>query len=377
MEYRQYRNTDMKTSLLGLGCMRFPTKDRMIDYEAAEKIIDYAYSHGINYFDSAYNYGVEGDSEKTSGKILSKYPRDSYYITTKLPPTKTDSPEMIEATVKEQLERWGISYFDFYFLHNLSKDSIEAFIQPHVIETLIDLKNRGLIRGIGFSSHADPETLERFLKHHPWDLAQMQFNYFDWTYQDAKGQYELFEKYNVPIVVMEPVRGGRLSSITPEADAMLKDYNPNASVSSWGIRFAAGFPQMQVVLSGMNTMEQIIENVDTISNFKPLDDKELELVMKAADMLREQALIPCTGCDYCMATCPEQLSIPTFMSISNNYKLSPSFFQLLSIKALPEEKRPSACIACGECVTKCPQDIAIPDRLRDLAESFANAKFPG
>ena len=377
MEYRQYRNTDLKTSLLGLGCMRFPTKDRMIDFEAAEKIIDYAYTHGINYFDSAYNYGVDGDSEKTSGKILSKYPRDSYFIATKLPPTKTESPEMIEATLKEQLSRWNVSYFDFYLMHNLSKDSIETFIQPHVIETLVEMKNRGLIRGIGFSSHADPETLERFLKHHKWDIAQMQFNYFDWTYQDAKGQYELFEKYDVPVVVMEPVRGGRLSSITPEADAMLKEHNPNASISSWGIRFAAGFPQIQVVLSGMNAMEQIVDNVETISNFKPLDNEEQALVMKAADMLKEQALIPCTSCNYCTATCPAQLDIPMFMSTCNNYKLSPSFFRLLDLKSLPEEKLPSACIDCRVCVSKCPQDIEIPDRIHELAEIFANTTFPG
>ena len=377
MEYRQYRDTELKTSLLGLGCMRFPTKDRMIDYEAAEKIIDYAYANGINYFDSAYNYGMDGDSERTSGKALSKYPRESYNIATKLPPTKMDSPETIREAFNEQLERWGVEYFDFYLMHNLSSGTIDTFSQPHVIATLLELKAEGKLRKIGFSSHADPETLERFLKHYKWDFAQMQFNYFDWTYQNAKRQYELFEEYGVPIMVMEPVRGGKLSSVTPEADAMLKEYNPEASISSWALRYAAGFPNVQVVLSGMSAMEQIIDNVGTISNFKPLNDEEHELVMKAAEMLKDQALIPCTKCEYCVATCPSELNIPYLLGIFNNYKLGPSFFQLLGIKGLPEDKRPSACVACGVCTEKCPQNIEIPEVLAEFAEIFKNTKFPG
>ena len=373
MEYRNYKNTDVKTSLLGLGCMRLPRTGRghEIDYEKAEEIIDYAYNNGINYYDSAYVYNG-GESEKVMGKALSKYPRESYMLATKLPNIRMSSPEVIREAFAEQCERCCTDYIDFYLMHNLNEGSFETFMQPHVIETLLELKAEGKIKRLGFSSHAELETLRKFVEYGAgrFDFAQIQLNYLDWEYQDAKGQYELLTENGIPVVVMEPVRGGRLASITPEADKMLQDFAPGKSIASWGIRYAASLPNIQVVLSGMSNMEQIIDNVETISNFQPVSEEEIRLLTTAGNMLLGLTQVPCTACRYCVDDCPSSLQIPDLLAIYNSWNLSKSFFDLMPIIEGPEEERPDQCVACRECVGHCPQNIEIPDALEALAKAL-------
>ena len=371
MEYRQYKDTGIKTSLLGMGCMRLPSAGPGfgIDFEKSQEIIDYAYQHGVNYFDSAYVYN-NGESEKVMGKVLSKYPRDTYMLATKLPNMRCSSRDEVLSIFNEQLERLGTDYIDFYLCHNLSKNSYAAFTEPHVVSTLLELKAEGKIRHLGFSSHADLETLEKFLGHNAWDFAQMQLNYLDWDgNQNARRQYEILTEHNVPVMVMEPVRGGRLASINEEADKMMKEYAPERSIASWAIRFAASLPNVQVVLSGMTTMDHVIDNVATMSPFVPVNEQEKKILEKAVEMLLSQVQVPCTQCRYCVDDCPAELNIPELIAIFNEYSISKHFMSLMALRELPEEKQPDKCQVCRECVNRCPQEIEIPDVLEKLAEA--------
>lgn len=376
MIYKQHKDSDTKTSLLGLGCMRFPVlHGNTIDFDAAEEIIDYAYEHGINYYDSAYVYN-NGDSERTIGKALKKYPRESFMLATKLPGWKCTDKQAVLDTFQEQLDRCQVDYFDFYLCHDVNERSIGVYLQDFLIPTLEDFKRQGKIRKLGFSSHGNPETLKRFASIREWDFAQIQLNYLDWDYQDAKQQYEILTELGIPVIVMEPVRGGRLASLCPEADALFKEYAPDKSIASWALRFAAGHENIQVVLSGMSTMEQIIDNVVTISEFEPLSGKELEIIGKAVQMLKEKTLIPCTACRYCCEECPVQLNIPELLDGFNAYKLAPHPMSLTPILGLPEEEKPGSCIACGQCMNRCPQNIAIPDLLAELDDILQKAPPP-
>ncbi|MCL2343024.1 MAG: aldo/keto reductase [Firmicutes bacterium] len=373
MQYRDFKD-GLRTSLLGLGCMRFPTTtEGKIDVPKAEEIIDLCYAGGVNYFDTAYLYHG-GESEPVIGKALSKYPRDSYFLATKLPPWKVKCEQDVYDIFQDQLNRCGVDHFDFYLFHSLEPNSYKVYETGWVLPALERFREEGKIRYLGFSIHAKPELVEKFLDSYGgWDFAQMQLNYFDWDYLDAKTLYALLRTRNIPIVVMEPVRGGRLAALCPEADALLKAAAPKRSVASWAMRWAAGLPGVQTVLSGMSSAEQARDNLQTMSDFSPLSDPEREVLAEAVALLKSKIVIPCTKCNYCDG-CPVGLDTPGLLETLNDYRVAESDWELQDALALPEEQWPKNCISCNACTEKCPQAIDIPAAMAELAEHLAVAK---
>ncbi len=365
---RGYRNTGAMPSLLGFGCMRLPrlrADSQEIDAARAQSLIDYAYAHGVNYYDTAYMYH-DGLSEAFIGQALRKYPRDSYFLADKMPAWKMTEEAQVDRIFQEQLQRCGVEYFDFYLCHGMDHANLEKFQKFHVFEYLERQKAAGRIRRLGFSFHDTPAVLETILNLRDWDFAQIQLNYLDWTAQDARGQYELLASHGIPVVVMEPVRGGALATLCPEAAEVLRAVHPEASLASWALRFAASQPGVMTVLSGMSDEAQVRDNVETFLRFQPLDAAEQAALKKAKDLYQAHLTIPCTGCRYCM-DCPSGVDIPLMFRLYNAYLLSKREAPYLQqYHALPEEQRATACIACGRCATHCPQHIAIPDRMKEI-----------
>jgi len=341
-----------------------------IDVSAVQEMVDYAYSHGVNYFDTAYGYHG-GKSEPTIGAALKKYPRDSFFLASKMPCWCVEKTSDIERIFNEQLERCQVDYFDFYLCHALSAEHWKMYSQFPILPFLDKMRAQGKIRRLGFSFHDSPQVLSRILDQHDWEFVQIQLNYLDWDAQDAKGQYEVIEKHGIPCIVMEPVRGGALASLCPEADAAFKEAAPDRSVASWAIRFAASLPNVMTVLSGMSNMAQMEDNVRTMESFAPLSDSERGVIGKALELYRKNVTIPCTGCRYCME-CPSGVDIPEIFKIYNKYavdKNGGSFKEAYT--ALTEARQSHNCVSCGACMTKCPQGIKIPDRMKEIAELAA------
>ncbi len=368
MEYRTLRGTDEMVSLLGFGCMRLPRLDPdkpEIDYELGQKMVDYAYAHGVNYFDTAYPYH-QGLSEPFIGAALKKYPRESYNLVTKLfiPALKEESD--IDRIFNEQLDRCKVDYFDFYLAHALNAERFELIERLHVFERLSEFKAQGKIRHIGFSFHDTPEVLERILAAHDWEFAQIQLNYLDWELQNAERQYELIEQKGIQCTIMEPVRGGMLAVLTPEAIECFKQADPNASAASWAIRFAASKKNVLTVLSGMTNLDHVTDNVNTIENFRPLTKEDEAVIESALAAYRKAVTIPCTGCRYCM-DCPSGVDIPKVFAAYNRYATSRSraMFDKLYLE-LAEVERAESCVACGSCLPKCPQHIDIPAKMKEI-----------
>lgn len=378
MRYRTFQRGGFDTSLLGMGCMRLPNIDgdrTRIDEKKAQAIIDLAYEKGVNYFDTAYVYG-DGASERFIGKALEKYPRESYYLTDKMPPWQINSREDVARIFQEELDRCGVDYFDFYLCHNVNEETIDKFLDPEIgaIPFLEEMQAQGKIRYLGFSSHGTPETLEKFAALRDWDFAQIQLNYLDWELQDAKRQYEILTEKGIPVMVMEPVRGGRLASLCPEADALLQDIRPDRSVASWALRFVAELSNVQVVLSGMTTLEQLKDNLRTMGRKEPMTLEEKEVLGQAIALLKKRFTVPCTGCGYCSG-CPMELDIPACLKAYNEYALSGEPFALEPLLAMPGDRQPKACVGCGQCAGHCPQHIDIPGYMLKLAEAM-NAMPP-
>ena len=369
MEYRELRGGKEKVSLLGFGCMRlprlYPDKPE-IDTEIGQRMVDYAYSHGVNYFDTAYPYH-EGLSEPFIGAALSKYPRESYNLVTKLPTWLINGEADIEHYFNEQLQKCGVDYFDFYLVHSLNAERFETVQKLHIFENLCELKAKGKIRHIGFSFHDKPDVLERILAAHDWEFAQIQLNYLDWELQDARRQYELIEQKGIQCTIMEPVRGGMLATLTPEAVDCFQQANPNVSTASWAIRYAASLPNVLTVLSGMTNFDHVTDNVATMEAFRPLSQQEREVIDHALAAYRKAVTIPCTGCRYCM-DCPAGVSIPEVFAAYNRYATSKSrsMFEEL-YHALDAGQRADNCVACGTCLSKCPQHIDIPKHMKEIA----------
>ena len=369
MEYRELRGGKEKVSLLGFGCMRLPRlhPDKPeIDTELGQRMVDYAYSHGVNYFDTAYPYH-EGLSESFIGAALSKYPRESYNLVTKLPTWLINGEADIEHYFNEQLQKCGVDYFDFYLVHSLNAERFETVQKLHIFENLCELKAKGKIRHIGFSFHDKPDVLERILAAHDWEFAQIQLNYLDWELQDARRQYELIEQKGIQCTIMEPVRGGMLATLTPEAVDCFQQANPNVSTASWAIRYAASLPNVLTVLSGMTNFDHVTDNVATMEAFRPLSQQEREVIDHALAAYRKAVTIPCTGCRYCM-DCPAGVSIPEVFAAYNRYATSKSrsMFEEL-YHALDAGQRADNCVACGTCLSKCPQHIDIPKHMKEIA----------
>lgn len=387
MKKRNYKDTGDQISLLGFGCMRFPRlyEDKQdIDYARSEAMIDYAYSKGINYFDTAYVYH-EGTSENFIGHALKKYPRESFYLADKMPGWLLKNLADGKRIFEEQLEKCQVDYFDFYLCHSVGK-SVEGFAEQYekteVLAYLQREKQEGRIRRLGFSFHGAPQVLEQLVDRHPWDFVQIQLNYLDWDMQNAKRQYEILAQRGIPCIVMEPVRGGSLCNLCEESIRILHEERPDRSLASWAIRFAASLPNVMTVLSGMSAMEQVRDNIETVTEFEPLTAREHKVLEAAVSAYLKKGTIPCTGCRYCM-DCPMGVDIPKVFALYNqcaasnhlpisfgdkeNYEKNLRIF-LETYHTLPEKNRAEHCAACGQCMKHCPQSIEIPDRMREIVE---------
>ena len=363
-----------KLSALGFGTMRLPTKtDGTIDEAQVAEMAAYAISHGVNYFDTAYPYHG-GESERVIGRVLSRYPRESYYLATKYPGHQISSTGYDPAAIfEEQLKKCGVEYFDFYLLHNVYEKSMEVYMDPRwgIVDYFREQKRLGRIRHLGFSTHAQPPGLQAFLDACGADMefCQIQLNYLDWTLQDAKGKYDLLTRRGIPVWVMEPVRGGRLAKLGDADEERLKALRPDASIASWGFRFLQGLPNVAMVLSGMSDMAQMVDNVKTFTAPQPLTGEERAILLDIAEGMKDS--LPCTACRYCCDGCPMGLDIPGMISAYNELRFSAAVNVAMRIEFLPEEKKPSACIGCGRCAKICPQNIDIPAAMKDLTRRLS------
>lgn len=370
MEYRKYKTKQV--SLLGFGCMRMPIIDNdnsKIDYDKASKLIDEAILNGINYFDTAYTY--HGDtSESFIGKALSKYPRESYNLTTKMPPFRVKSIEDVDRIFNEQLKNCKVDYFDFYLIHSLSEKNYELSKKYEIYEYLEKQKENGKIKNLGFSFHDELPVLKQIVEEHDWDFAQIQLNYIDYEMQNAKAQYEVLTEKNIPVIVMEPVKGGILAKLSEKAAKVLNQADENASLASWAVRYAASFENVLTVLSGMSNMAQLKDNIKSMTNFKPISKSEQEKINQAVDEFRKSASIPCTACNYCMP-CPFGVDIPKVFAIYNNHQTreNPQPWMMdLENRVLGKSHQAHNCTNCQKCIPKCPQKIAIPTWMNKIKE---------
>lgn len=367
---RKYKDTDLEVSLLGLGCMRLPLIEGStteIDYEKAQEIVDYAYNHGINYFDTAYPYHG-GQSEKFIGQALKKYPRESFNLVSKLPVWLIKEEADLEKYFNEQLTNCQTEYFDFYLCHAIDASRFQTIKDFNIFDFLMKKKEEGKIRHVGFSFHDKPEVLAEIADAYPWDFAQIQLNYLDWEQYKSKEQYEVLAERDIPCIIMEPVRGGTLANPCEESNEIFKAARPDMSVASWAIRYAATFPNVLTVLSGMSNMEQIKDNVATMTNFEPLTEEDQKVVQAALEAYKKNNTIPCTGCRYCM-DCPAGVDIPEVFKIHNDFAVSKfkSVFKS-DYNSLPDSAKSHNCISCGACVTQCPQGINIPEKMSEIAD---------
>ena len=363
MQYKDFKD-EIKLSRLGMGAMRLPVQeknDSCIDYEAAKKLIDKCMAQGVNYYDTAYIYHG-GKSEEFLGKALLEYPRDSYYVTDKF---NFQAEPDYRKQFAEQLKRMNMERIDFYLLHGIQDHFADDMIKSGCIEFFDEKKKNGQIRYLGFSFHGSAETLKKMLKLYQWDFVQIQLNYYDWYYGDAKELYNILKDADIPIMVMEPVHGGLLANLTEEAAAELKNAEPEASLASWAMRWVMSLDQVQVVLSGMSEESQVDDNICTFSENKKLSENEQELIKNAARIQRESVAVACTGCRYCTPNCPEGLDIPFLLKNYNDARIGGAW-RLSHLKALAEEKLPSSCISCGACTEHCPQSFRIPEYMKEL-----------
>lgn len=370
---RRYKNSAMTIPLLGFGCMRLPllADKSKIDRALVRKMIDLAMQAGCNYFDTAYMYHG-GESELCLGEILQSYPRDSYYLTDKMPVWFAKDPSGLERIFNEQLKRCQTSYFDFYMLHSQDTANWNLTQKFKAYEFLTKLKQAGKIRKLGFSFHDTPEVLQKIVDACEWDFAQIQLNYLDWELYRSREQYEILTKAGIPVIVMEPLRGGTLASLSPDASAVLKKAAPNSSVASWALRYAASLPNVLCVLSGMSLPEHMTDNIKTFSPLNPLVEEERKTLDQALAVYRKHLAVPCTACRYCMP-CPVGVEIPRIFGLYNQYKITGNKWLFSSnYKTIPEDSRASACVKCGACMKHCPQKINIPQELEKIKAEFGS-----
>lgn len=375
MIYRNFQ--DLKLSALGMGAMRLPVidgDDARVDEAKTEEMIDYAMSQGINYYDTAWGYH-NGNSELTVGRALQKYPRDSFFLADKFPGYDLSNMDKVEEIFEEQLKKCQVEYFDFYLFHNVCEMNIDAYLDPKygIYDYLIAQKKAGRIRHLGFSAHGSYDVVKRFLDAYGRDMefCQLQLNYLDWKFQGGKEKVELLKEWNIPVWVMEPLRGGRLASLAEKDETALKELRPDEKIPAWAFRFLQSVPSVTMVLSGMSSMEQLQENIRTYSEDKPLNEKEMETLLAMADGMLEKKILPCTACHYCVSHCPQELDIPELLALYNEHCFTEGgFIAPMALSSYPKEKLPSACIGCGSCQAVCPQQIDIPEAMSDFAQKL-------
>ena len=379
MIYRDFQG--IKLSGLGMGNMRLPVvdgNDSKVDLAEAEKIIDYAYEHGVNYFDTAYGYHG-GTSEAAVRNALSKYPRESYYLADKFPGYDLSNMPKVKEIFEEQLERCGVDYFDFYLFHNVCELNIEQYLDPQygIFDYLMEQKRNGRIKHLGFSCHGAMPVLRRFLDAYGehMEFCQIQLNYVDWSLQHADEKVALLNERNIPVWVMEGVRGGRLVSLPEDAASKLRALRPDESVVSWAFRFLQSVKGVTMVLSGMSTMDQVKDNVAIWSEDKPLNEEEFKSITDVGRALFANGALPCTACHYCVSHCPMGLDIPHLITLYNEFSYSgKGFITSMNLQVLPEDKRPSACIGCHSCTAVCPQQLPIPETFSKFTEMLSAGK---
>ncbi len=396
-----------KVSLLGFGCMRWPMiKDAdgkdVIDQEAVNEMVDYAIAHGVNYFDTSPAY-LQGQSEKAAGEALSRHPRESYYIATKLSNFGDRSPEASIEMYRNSFRQLKTDYFDYYLLHSIGRGGKEAFNRRYVENGMIPFlraeKAAGRIRNLGFSFHGSQQEFDYFMQLHDsgeqvWDFCQIEMNYVDWTHADgvrnanADYLYAELDKRGIPIVIMEPLLGGRLANVPAGIARQMKEREPDMSIASWAFRFCGTFPRVLCTLSGMTSMDPLQDNIKTFGHFKPLTDEELDFLERMATQMKEYPLVNCTDCKYCMP-CPWGIDIPgTFQhynraitegtyaqsSQQKDYRKLKKAYLVSYDRAVASVRQADHCIGCGVCLSHCPQNIAIPDQLRRIANYINNLK---
>ena len=374
MEKRKWQNINVETSLLGFGAMRLKTKEGQIDEEKALTLFDKAYYSGVNYFDTARVY-TNGLNEGFVGKALKRYPRESFYLATKCSFMAFKTKEEFEGIIDKQLESLQVDYIDFYLMHALSKDRLKQMKEWDMMTTVKKWKEEGKIRHIGFSFHDDYDTFIEILDYFDWEFCQIQLNYVDQSIQQGiKGYYEL-EKRGIPAIIMEPVKGGKLAKFSEDVEEVFKSYNAEASIASWALRWVGSLPGVKVILSGMNEMDQVDDNLATFNKFKPLTVEEYEIIEKAIETLKNREKVGCTKCEYCMP-CPQGVNIPRNFSVYNNYAMYNEKSSLVwGIEELEKNgKGPSSCVECGLCVSNCPQGINIPEVLKQITLEVENVK---
>lgn len=375
MEYRAMEKLGVSPSLLGFGCMRFPLDEKgNIDETEAEKMIDKAIAAGVNYLDTAYPYH-NGDSEPFLGRVIKKYNREDLYLATKLPIWNVKTLDDAKRLFNEQLERLDVDYVDFYLLHCLDKEKWQTVLDLDIIPYLEKMQQEGRIRHFGFSFHDDFETFKTILTYRKWDFCQIQYNYVDTDIQAGDRGYELTKELDIPLVIMEPVKGGSLATLPDSVTTLFREYHPNQSVPSWALRWVASKSNVKVVLSGMSTMEQVDDNLKTFGNFKPLSLKEKSIVAQVSSIIRERTKNGCTGCAYCMP-CPFGVNIPQNFKIWNELSMynNKAHTKQAYYVELDEAARADMCQKCGKCEEVCPQGISIRDNLEQVAKDLAPLK---
>lgn len=376
MVYKTFQR--IKLSALGMGAMRLPVASddySVIDQAETEKMVAYAMEHGVNYYDTAWGYH-EGKSEIALGKALGKYPREKFFLADKFPGYDLANMDKVASIFEQQLKRCGVTYFDFYLFHNVCEMNIDAYLDEKygIYDYLIKQKQSGRIRHLGFSAHGSYDVMKRFLDAYgsQMEFCQIQLNYLDWTFQDAKAKMELLAEYQIPVWVMEPLRGGKLATL-PEEDAQrLKKLRPDEEIPAWAFRFLQSLPNVVVTLSGMSNIQQLQDNIRTFETERPLDKKEWETLLGIAQGMVQESSLPCTACRYCTSHCPQGLDIPSLLSLYNEHVFTQGgFLAPMALSALPPEKRPEACIGCRSCEAVCPQQIKISEALADFSEKLA------
>lgn len=369
---RKFKNIEVP--LLGFGWMRLPMNGKEIDMPELESMTEYAMNHGANYFDTAYPY-VEKKSEIAIGKVLKNYKRESFILADKSPIRLMNTKDDIHRIFEEQLKKCQVDYFDFYMIHNINFATFDKYKKLNVYEELLKYKQDGIIKYLGFSFHGTPEMLKEVAPEHPWDFAQLQINYLDWDLIKAKEQYDIVQKQNIPVIVMEPLRGGGLCNLSENALNKLKEANPDETQAGFGLRWAASRDNVITVLSGMSNLKQMKENIATFEKFEPVNEKEEKAAQEIVKILQSQGEINCTACKYCTEYCPRGINIPGVFAIYNQYKASNNkgLFSMY-YTTLDENEKPDKCINCKLCNSNCPQNLDIPKLLAQVEQTYNDIK---
>jgi predicted aldo/keto reductase-like oxidoreductase len=368
---------------LGFGCMRLPLLDKddqtSVDTEMLNKLFDAFIGRGFTYFDTALTYHGFKSEDFVREALVKRHRRDEYTLATKLPPRILKAEEEQESIFNEQLERCGVDYFDYYLIHNIGYSAYRQALKFDTFGFVQRMKRAGKIKNVGMSFHDTPELLDEILGAHPdLDFVQLQINYIDWENPGIQSRrcYEVARRHQLPIAVMEPCKGGSLAIVPPEAEALMKAFDPSASVPSWAIRFAASQEGVFMVLSGMNTMEQVLDNTSYMADLKPIGAEERRVIARVTDIINANTAIPCTGCQYCVAGCPKRIAIPDYFALYNSAKrassdnFSSQFVYYMNLTST--HGKAGDCIGCKKCEGVCPQHLKVSELLKAVSAAFDN-----